>query len=370
MSFHTAATLANSIQHFNTLMDDLNKARARRSPPPNKNPREEGENSSAVTTVHPMYEGREPGLRPDLPVEIMDNIFFFLPKNAFKPLFITNSFMSTLATRRYYRNVSLKGCKMIIAFINCVVSNQDIPLYIRGLNINICIQHPTYNFYKLLQHLLRRTENLVSLYLELPKSHSPVWMLDGCTFKLKQLTTTMHSLRPLANFLETQDALVDLTLRGYQTETGFYIPLLDSVPETTPLEDSFILSAKALPRLRAFNAIHADGALVKAVVQGRPIEVVSIPLFSELGLGSLDSLRTSSKPLRRLSLISFDPAAPSFLFEAIAKRFDELEALHVVMLMAECGNVCFSSRFSCCSDVHVFRNYLSNSVLRWLNSNA
>jgi len=42
-----------------------------------------------------------------------------------------------------------------------------------------------------------------------------------------------------------------------------------------------------------------------------------------------------SGPLKRLSIISFDPNAPGFLFEQLASRFSGLEALHLVMLMAD-----------------------------------
>lgn len=37
----------------------------------------------------------------------------------------------------------------------------------------------------------------------------------------------------------------------------------------------------------------------------------------------------------RLSVMSFDPAAPTFLFKELASRFSQLQALHVVVLMAE-----------------------------------
>jgi len=39
-------------------------------------------------------------------------------------------------------------------------------------------------------------------------------------------------------------------------------------------------------------------------------------------------------------VISFDPQAPLFLFEEVAKRFRKLEALHLVVLMGDFTNVC------------------------------
>ena len=102
-----------------------------------------------------------------------------------------------------------------------------------------------------------------------------------------------------------------------------------------PVNDRFVLAATALPNLRSFNAVHADADLVRAVVQGRPVEIVSVPLFSDRSVPTLDALLSSAVPIRRLSVISFDPAAPTFLFESVSKRFTDLQALHLVMLMAE-----------------------------------
>jgi len=39
--------------------------------------------------------------------------------------------------------------------------------------------------------------------------------------------------------------------------------------------------------------------------------------------------------MRRLSLISFDPDAPKFLFQVLSDGFVHLEALHVVFLMTD-----------------------------------
>jgi hypothetical protein len=62
---------------------------------------------------------------------------------------------------------------------------------------------------------------------------------------------------------------------------------------------------------------------------------MSIPLFPPHTLETLSALSMSSKPLTRLSVMSFDPTAPQFLFSELARKFTELEALHIVMLLAE-----------------------------------
>lgn len=152
----------------------------------------------------------------------------------------------------------------------------------------------------------------------------------------------MYCRRPLAHFLETQGSIEELTLRGYQTDAVMFLPFIDHVngPLAIPADEVFVLSASALPQLHVFNAVHADASLIRAVVKGRPVSVVSVPLFPEMSVASLDALCASSVPLKRLSVISFDPTAPGFMFEALARRFVDLEALHLVMLMAEYNQVC------------------------------
>ncbi|KAF8197022.1 hypothetical protein BJ912DRAFT_954544 [Pholiota molesta] len=334
-------------------------------------------------------------LRPILPTEVLDIVFSMLSKEQLKPLLYANSFISALATQRLYHDVVLARPAVIVAFLRTVLASDRLPLLVRSLDIDATksetvtigstispfsigdggaengaessaeaeplrfashpsarptrtiVQRskamPTRGFYALLARGLRRMRGLVSLTLELPKPHTPLWIFDGCAFRLRQLTTSMYCRRPLARFLETQGALAELTLRGYQTDALMFLPFMDpglaqaSAQDGGPPvgEDVFRLAPGSLPNLRAFNAVHADADLVRAVVQDRPVEVVSIPLFPERSIATLDALCASSAPLRRLSVISFDPTAPGFLFEALARRFVDLEALHLVLLMAE-----------------------------------
>ncbi|KAF8966053.1 hypothetical protein BDZ97DRAFT_1917758 [Flammula alnicola] len=303
---------------------------------------------------------RPPTLRPRLPTEIIDNILSYLSKDSLKPLLVTNSFMSAMSTRRLYHDVILTRPVAIVSFLRTVLANERLPTLVRSLDINITRSKsssgsevplipgqspdnymtkaiPISNFYALLQRALHRMKGLTSLYLELPKTHTPLWIFEGCTFKLRQFTTSIYCRRPLARFLESQDSIVDLTLRGYQTDSMMFLPFIDHIhgPMVLPASEMFVLAPGALPNLHCFNAVHADATLVRAVVEGRPVEVVSIPLFPDMSIPSLDALCLSSTPLKRLSVISFDPSAPDFLFEALARRFTELEALHLVMLMAE-----------------------------------
>ncbi|KAF5319414.1 hypothetical protein D9619_008634 [Psilocybe cf. subviscida] len=289
-------------------------------------------------------------LRPRLPVEIVDTVFSFAPRTILQSLLLTNTFISALALRYLYRDVVLTRPPSIIAFLRRVVANKNLALLVRSLDLNltktkqddaltIARPMPTNNLYQLLHKALFSMQGLLSVALELPRSDDPLWIFSGCTFRLRQFTTSMLCRRPLAAFLETQDTIVDLTLRGYQSDSGSMLLLsfIDSPDAGSAVlaKDRFALASTALPNLRSFNAVHADADLVRAVVQGRPVEIVSVPLFPDRSVPTLDALLLSTVPLRRLSVISFDPAAPTFLFESVAKRFTELSALHLVMLMAE-----------------------------------
>ncbi|CAA7267843.1 unnamed protein product [Cyclocybe aegerita] len=208
------------------------------------------------------------------------------------------------------------------------------------------VAHLTANFYRLLQRALHLMPALTELSLELPKSHSPVWLLEGCPFRLKKFATSMHCHRPLARFLsgEIVEGVEELTLRGFHNESVFLLPFVGSAPPSNALvtnedeeenEKTFRLPRHALPRLRMFSAIHAGPPIVRTIMRGRPVEIVSVPLFPQGGVATLDALAMGSAMLKRLNVISFDPGAPNFLFEHLTQRFGALEALHVVMLMAD-----------------------------------
>jgi len=191
--------------------------------------------------------------------------------------------------------------------------------------------------------------SLLSLTLELPRSHSPDWIFDDCTFMLHQFTTSMYCNCHLANFLEKQELIEDLTLRGFQNESLFFLgettdglatgsltaPTPDPTATTQVSPLSFSLSPSALSRLKSFNAVHAGPAIVHTIMRGRFVEVASVPLFPDCSMPTLNALGSGNASLRRLIVISFDPEAPAFLFKELARRFKDLEALHLVLLMSE-----------------------------------
>ncbi|KAF8151725.1 hypothetical protein B0H34DRAFT_664486 [Crassisporium funariophilum] len=269
-----------------------------------------------------------------LPAEILDNILHSLSQLEQISVLPVNRFFYSIAARRVYRSLSLRRPRQCVAFCCSALANPDILLLVRSLDIDISAASPTANLYHLLQRVLRRTTSLVSLLLELPKWQSPLWIFDGCTFRLEHFTTSLHSKLPLARFLDTQPNITDLTLRGFQSDNLPMLPFFDLM-ESVPDDEDFKLQPTSLPKLVTFNAIHAGAPVIRAIVEGRPLEVVSIPLFPSLSLESLDALKTASVPLKRLSVISFDPDAPQFLFQVLSTGFADLEALHLVMLMAD-----------------------------------
>lgn len=137
---------------------------------------------------------------------------------------------------------------------------------------------------------------------------------------------------PLAQFLDTQPSITDLTLRAFQRDS------LSILPSPTE-EERFKLKPTSLPKLTHFNAIYDGATIIQAVVEDRPVEAVSIPLLPSLSMDSLLALQSSSVPMRRLTLISFDPDAPNFLFQILSDGFPQLEALHVVFLMIDYSQV-------------------------------
>jgi len=63
--------------------------------------------------------------------------------------------------------------------------------------------------------------------------------------------------------------------------------------------------------------------------------MASVALFPTMASESLKALATSTVPMKRLSIMSFDSLASLYLISEIAERFPCLEALHIVILLAK-----------------------------------
>lgn len=71
------------------------------------------------------------------------------------------------------------------------------------------------------------------------------------------------------------------------------------------------------------------------VIATRPVQGISLSLFSEHGYRALEVLARTSTPVRRLTILIVDASAPSELFPQLAARLPHLEALHIVALVQQ-----------------------------------
>lgn len=303
--------------------------------------------SPRVSTASPKFlRTHAPSRRLSiLPIEVVDNILQYLTQIELISLLSTNKFFYAISARRVYHTISIHSAFRSLIFFQTALNNPTIPPLVRSLDIDISSSNLLQAFYRLFQKVLQRLPSLVALFLDFPECHSTLWILHGCTFSLKTFTTSMHFNLPLAQFLDTQPSITELTLRGFQNDSSSILPLLSSSDNDTTKEESFKLEPTSLPKLTRFSVIHAGPAVIRAIVENRPVEVVSIPLFPFLSMDSLLALKYSSVPMRRLSLISFDPEAPKFLFQVLSEGFTQLEALHIVFLMTDYTKVCQCFRY-------------------------
>ncbi|KAK2462180.1 hypothetical protein APHAL10511_005812 [Amanita phalloides] len=274
-----------------------------------------------------------------LPTELLSLVFSCVSSRDLASVARTNSAFYATAICVLYNDLKSLSARQWIRCFHSLTKNTSLPPLVRSLDIDWQLLKPTHNLYRLLHTVLRSLTSLRLLHLDFPKHHSPTWLLDGCTFLLRSFTTSLHCKASLARFLESQPGIVELTLRGFQNCTSSMNPfhILSADIDFQPLSTDFELKPGALPSLALFNAVHAGPPVIRTVAGGRPVRAVSVPLFRRCTTETLDALTLTSGTIRRMSLISFDPDAPAFLFAQLVERFPRLEALHVVLLMTECN---------------------------------
>jgi hypothetical protein len=69
------------------------------------------------------------------------------------------------------------------------------------------------------------------------------------------------------------------------------------------------------------------------VIATRPVQGISLTLFSEHGYRALEVLARTSTPVRRLTILIVAASAPNELFPELSARLPHLEALHIVALV-------------------------------------
>jgi hypothetical protein len=81
------------------------------------------------------------------------------------------------------------------------------------------------------------------------------------------------------------------------------------------------------------------------VIAARPVEGISLSLFSEHGYRALEVLARTSTPVRRLTIFIVNASAPHELFPQLAALLPHLEALHIVALVHKYNLVRLSPLF-------------------------
>lgn len=265
-----------------------------------------------------------------MPIEVLELIFSDIPQPSLPSVLLVNSLFYAISIRVLYRTLLEIPPKRTIALLNALVNNpsrynsKKPSSFAHTFHLDFSQHRITSNFLRLLRKALQSTPSLKDLSLEfsLHDNHfSLAWCLEDSPFQLSIFTASLRCDPQLASFLESQSSLRELCLRGFQT--------------TSP----FILSPRSLPNLSAFRAVHAGPPVLETVIRGRPVEGVSLSLFSEDGFAPLDTLSLSQKQIKRLTIMSLDNTSPEVLLPEVAARLPKLEALHIVVLMAQYSHV-------------------------------
>ena len=265
-----------------------------------------------------------------LPVEVVEFVLCELPTSSLPPILRINKLFYAIAFRLLYRCIAEFPPAKSIRFLESLSKNsfnvgpRKPSSFIQTLHLDFARYRVTSNLLRLIQRVLNKLTVLQDLSLEfnLHDNHYPIsWILEGCSFQLRFLAVSLRCDQQLANFIEGQLNLRELCLRGFQT--------------TAP----FVLSSGALPKLTSFRAVHAGAPVLQAVIQDRTIESVSLSLFMEDGFAPLDTLKLSKREIKRLTIMSLDTTPPTTLIPEVAQRAPNLEALHIVVLMARYDEV-------------------------------
>lgn len=255
-----------------------------------------------------------------LPPETLELVFGHISRGDLVPLLTVNSVFHPVVARVLYRALIDIPPKQALRLIQTLARNDLYPPFVRRFDLEWTDNILTANFLRLLHRTLQRLHHLVYLGLEFSVTDIPsslAWILHGCTFSLRTFTTSMRCEPLLARFFETQPHLREICLRGLH-------PV-----HTCPLP------ARALPRLAHFRTVLSAPCLTAAFVRGRPVESVSMSVTPGDTPAALDALLLSTRPLRRLTVMSFDAGSPAALIAAIATRLPALEALHAVVFVRQ-----------------------------------
>lgn len=259
-------------------------------------------------------------VRSLLPVETLDLVFESLTRSELLPVLRSNSLFHRVGARVLYRTLIDLQPAQAVDLVRTIARSDLYASYVRHVEFDWGTSVLTANFLRLLNRALRRLKFLLRLTLEFPTTDDTggtASVLNGCTFSLRSFTTSIRCDPTLVRFLETQNDIIDLCLRG--------INCIETVP----------LPPEALPHLSHFRTVLSWPTLIANFIRDRPVESVSMPVYQQGMHSALNALLSSSKPIKRLTLMSLDAAEPISLLSEIASRLPWLEALHLVVLSAQ-----------------------------------
>ncbi|KAG6334822.1 hypothetical protein ID866_4274 [Astraeus odoratus] len=251
-----------------------------------------------------------------LPPETLEYVFEFLSRSDLLAVIKTNSLFHRVAARVLYRTLLELQPIQAVLLVKTIAHNDLYPTFVRHIELDWADNYLTCNFLRLLNRALRRLRFLLRLTLGFTKcddSDNIAWVLQGCTFSLKGFTTSICCGPLLTRFLGCQNSITDLCLWGMNS--------LSAPP----------LAPGALPNLTHLRMVLSSPTVTADFVRGRPLESVSMLLSPGDAELSLDALLLTSKPVTRLTVMSFDAGRPVSFLSEIAARLPWLEALHFVV---------------------------------------
>ncbi|KAK7460563.1 hypothetical protein VKT23_009284 [Stygiomarasmius scandens] len=356
-----ADAVYQQISHITVLLDAFNARHAALIHEAQQEPSDKHTQSPRQLDCSKEFMHMRTPTIPVLPRETIHLVFSFVDsREDLSNLALASRALHSIATSVLYRSLSLEKPRESILCLRTLSRDLRLPTLVRSFEIRWTWTKPSANLHQLVHRVLERMTLLTSLSIEVHADFHP-WKLNECTFSLTRFSSSSRCDTSLVEFLEKQSNIEDLTLRGFNSDPSEFT-FRSSSFNLNPNPVPFPISDTALPKLSRLRAIHAGPATVSRLIDGRPLKQVSMPLYADCVHRSLDALELSSARIERLNVISFDPEAPDYLLGEIAKRLPDLEALHVVILLAQ------SSEAALINSSPALRNFKSLQYLTYMSA--
>ncbi|GJE93597.1 hypothetical protein PsYK624_097570 [Phanerochaete sordida] len=274
--------------------------------------------------------------RRTLPSEVLSLIFDETDTETLSAVLLASSECYSIACRSLYREIPNRSTSQKRVQLLQSLARASDPAFhpsrlpspaqaVRLLSLDFHSANITANLLRLLNRALRATTNLRELLLDFSPGTSfrpTAWCLEGTTFSLRRLFTSIGLDATFFAWLShsNQRGILELNLRGHQMVP---YPSVGAPPPLAP---------DALPALKSFRSVHLESACTALFLAGRPVRSVGLTLFPLAADATLDTLRGTSVPVRRLTLLCLEESASDVLVSAVAARLPGLESLHIVIL--------------------------------------